>query len=578
MDVIDQIKNRISIEDLVRQYVQLKPAGRNFKGLCPFHQEKSPSFIVSPEKQMAYCFGCNKGGDIFKFIEEIERVDFKEAVEILAEKAGLDARKVMKSFSPLKTSEDKNVLIEINENAAEYFEQILYSERGREALNYVEKRQINLETAKKFKIGCSLNEFQALKNELLKKGYSEKDLIASGVLSQGNFDGKTFDRFRHRLMLPIFNQRDKVVGFSARVLDDNDNPKYLNSPDTHIYNKSEVLFGFSQGKESVRKEDFVIVMEGNLDVISSFQAGVKNVVASSGTSLTVNQIQFLKRYTINIYFCFDQDNAGKEALLRACFAAQDFQVNIKIISFEEAKDPDELIKKDPNLWTQAIKEAKDYFDFYLDEQFNLFNLKRKSKNEVLKFLINLIKKVKSPIEVESYLQKISNRFNVKPEFIYEEMKKNMNNERGQRTSFLKSERKVNLEDYFIAGLLQYPDFYHDFASLINSGIWEGEYKALWHHYEQEKIIDESISLKILDLLSEDFKNRLKILMLELESKFEGVKSDIIKKDLLDTLNRINLNYFANKRKGILSEMKMAKENGDKEKELKLLDEYYKLLK
>ena len=313
-DVVSEIKARLNIEDVVSSYVQLKKAGRSFKGLCPFHNEKTPSFIVSTEKQIAYCFGCHKGGDMFKFIEEVEGVDFSEAVKILADRAGLKVE--TSDFKPKnkEVSSLRETLLDIHEKACLFYqEKLVETKSGALALAYLKNRGIFNDIISEFRIGFAPDEGTELLAFLLKKGFKHDDLVKSGLFSSRDISGKDLsDKFRFRLIFPIFDYLGRVIGFGGRSLKDDQVPKYLNSPETAIYSKGKVLYGLSHSKKFIKESDRVIMVEGYFDLISLYKEGVKNVCASSGTALTSDQARLIKRFTKNVISCFDTKSPIKE--------------------------------------------------------------------------------------------------------------------------------------------------------------------------------------------------------------------------------------------------------------------------
>src|SRR3989338_3901859 len=333
-DPVIDIKGRLSIEDVVRPYVQLKQAGRSLKGLCPWHSEKTPSFVVSPERQLAYCFGCSKGGDMFSFIQEIEGVDFKGAIELLAERAGLDLSHYERSMSTPKVTKDhKDELFRANEEAAKFFQEYLMSTKeGKKVLQYLEDRGMTAETVRRFGLGLSPDSFDETLNYLVQKKCSMSELLEVGLVSsQSTTLDKTYDKFRCRLMFPILNVQGKIAVFGGRALKKDDQPKYMNSPESPIYHKGDILYGFYRAKKAIREHDLAVVVEGYMDVMASHQAGVEHVVASSGTALTDAQLKLLKRFTNNVAFSFDTDVAGEEALRRAIDIGQPLGIMMKVI-------------------------------------------------------------------------------------------------------------------------------------------------------------------------------------------------------------------------------------------------------
>ena len=332
MDQISEIKAKISIEDLVSEYVQLKKSGRNLKGICPFHSDSRPSLMVNPDKGLVWCFVCQKGGDIFKFLEHVEKIDFYEALKILSEKAGVQLK--TETQASIGSKKDKSSLEEVMLSCSTFY--INEFAKDPQAQEYWKTRSIDEKITKEFLIGFAPNSFSKTLEHLKSLGFHSDFIEKAGIsIRKDGSQNEYFDRFRNRVMIPIKDHLGKIVGFGGRVIQDSEKQaKYLNSPDTLLYNKSNILFGLFAAKEDIRKKDFVIILEGYMDVISSFQAGVKNVVAVSGTALTELQLNLLKRFTKNIVFCFDQDNAGTEATIRSIHTAAPLDFSIKVITFE----------------------------------------------------------------------------------------------------------------------------------------------------------------------------------------------------------------------------------------------------
>ena len=300
---VDEIKSKVDIVEIIQEYIQLKPAGANWKAPCPFHNEKTPSFMVSRDKQIFHCFGCGEGGDIFTFVQKIENIDFPEALKILAEKAGVKLKKIDPTLVSQKTK-----LMDICHLAAEFFHKALTSSKeGQISRDYIAKRKLSPQTLADFKIGYAPDSWDLLLNLLRKKGYKDNDIFLAGLVVK-NDRGQLYDRFRQRLMFPIFDQHGNIVGFTGRILDaskENQGGKYVNTPQTLIYNKSLIAYGLDKAKSEIKKQDLVVVVEGNMDVIASHQAGIKNVIASSGTALTLEQLKILQRYSNNLALAFD---------------------------------------------------------------------------------------------------------------------------------------------------------------------------------------------------------------------------------------------------------------------------------
>ena len=307
MDNVEEIKLKTDIVDIISEYVELKKAGMgSYKACCPFHNEKTPSFVVSQDKQIFHCFGCGKGGDVFTFIQEIEGIDFKEALNILAKKAGVE----LKTTDYIKKEQTKREkILEILNLSTKYYQKLLTLKQGETALKYLKNRGLKDETIKKFKIGYSPNNWDNLYRFLKSKGYQDLDIFLSGMIVKKD-GGGYYDRFRNRVMFPISDIYGNVIAFTARVLEkDSKQAKYINSPQTEVYDKSSILFGLDIAKSKIKQKDFVIIVEGQMDLITSVEFGTENIIASSGTALTEKQIKILKRYTKNLHFYFDKDKA-----------------------------------------------------------------------------------------------------------------------------------------------------------------------------------------------------------------------------------------------------------------------------
>src|SRR3990167_7112451 len=345
-DNIAKIKERLSVVDVISGYIKVQKSGINFKARCPFHNEKTPSFYISPERQIWHCFGCQKGGDIFGFVKEIEGVEFPEALRILAQRAGVK----LESFDPT-VQDAKAVLYEICETAARFFEKQLHgSSVGKKALAYLKDRGLHESTSREFRLGFAPEGWHNLSNFLRDCGYKEKDIIDSGMSIKKDGGTDIHDRFRSRIIFPIADANDRIVGFTGRIFGDNhpvDVGKYINSPQTPIYDKNRVLYGLNKAKIEARKADRCLLVEGNMDAIMSHQAGVKNVAATSGTALTPSQLQLLQRYTNNLDLCFDIDQAGLTATRRGIGLALSQNFNIKIVHLQDpqCKDPADYVKK-----------------------------------------------------------------------------------------------------------------------------------------------------------------------------------------------------------------------------------------
>lgn len=418
-EILNEIKQSNDIVDVISQYVHLKRSGRNYFGLCPFHNEKSPSFSVSPDKQIFHCFGCGVGGNVITFVSKIEGMNFIETVQMLAERANIQLPTLQNSGDTEKEIL-KDKVYKVNEYTAEYYHQNLYQPQAKMAQEYVKKRQLSNETLKSFRIGFS-GKFDELYKELKKQGFEEKEILESGLVNK-NEKGQYIDRYRNRLMFPICDARGRVIAFGGRVLDDS-KPKYINSPENIVYSKGRHLFGLNVAKKGDTKK--LLIVEGYMDVISLHQRGVTNVVASLGTALTEQQGWLLRKNTEQIILSFDSDEAGVQAKLRALDILQNMGCDLRILQLDGAKDPDEYIIKYGNVrFKSVVEKALSVIEFkvkILKKDLNLENINDKIKflNEIAK----LISKVENTIEKEIYIEKIAKEYDISKEAIYAEVNK-----------------------------------------------------------------------------------------------------------------------------------------------------------
>lgn len=421
MDAIEEVKSRLNIEDVIGEYVQLKRAGRNWRGLSPFSAERTPSFMVSPEKQIWHDFSSGKGGNMFSFIMEVEGLDFKAALELLARKAGVDLeqfRTTRKRGGP--DPERLHAALE----AATHFYQVQFS-KNKTALEYVfKKRQFSKETALEWRLGYSPNNGTALLDYLKTKGFSEAEVQQTGLTAR-RYSGGQQDMFRGRLMIPLQDAQGRVIGFTARQLQDEPNsPKYINTPQTVLYDKSRHVYGLHLAKEAIRKQKFAVLAEGNPDVISSHQAGVRQVVATAGTALTEPQLKALSRFTGDIRLAYDADKAGVAATERAIPIASRVKVTLSIIDIPSGKDPDELIKQDPELWLQAIEHHKYALDWLMDRYKGLLDLNSAvGKREFSDVLLPIVRGLSDDVERDHYLNAIAGALDVSLEALNQKFAK-----------------------------------------------------------------------------------------------------------------------------------------------------------
>ncbi|MFA6106255.1 MAG: DNA primase [Patescibacteria group bacterium] len=420
MQPSEEIKSKLDIVDVIREYIPLRPAGMNFRANCPFHNEKSPSFMVSSEKQIWHCFGCGKGGDVLSFVMEMEGLSFVETLRALAPRAGVVLKK-----TDSKIESKRNRLLDILEISAEFYHEALMSRPEAEpAREYLKNRGLKKETLEDWKIGYSFDSWDRLFLFLKKRGYEENEIFMAGMAVRKDKGGGFYDRFRGRIMFPIKNLNGNVAGFSARVSPEKEKTevmgKYINSPATLVYDKSKILFGLHKAKMEIKKKNLAIITEGQMDVITSHQAGFQNTIASSGTALTEEQVKLIKRYTPNIALAFDSDAAGEMAAERGAGEAMAAGMNISVIEVPLGKDPDECIKKDPGEWTGAIANAKPIMQYFFDQTFSRLDPdKIDEKREAAAKLIGVISRLENRIEEDFWLRKLGQKIDV-PENILRE--------------------------------------------------------------------------------------------------------------------------------------------------------------
>jgi DNA primase len=404
-DQIEEIKNKIDIVDFIGGFVPLKKAGKNYKALCPFHKEKTPSFMVSPELQIFKCFGCGRGGDVYAFLQEIEGIDFGEALRMLSERTGVK----LERQRPSPQEEKRKEILAINNLTKDYFSYILEKhEVGQRAREYLKKRGINQKTIKTFGLGYAPDSWESLSKFLVGKKYSITSLLAAGLVRLRERDKTPYDFFRGRIIFPFFGHNQTIIGFAGRTLGQ-DEPKYINIGETLAFKKGSFLYGLEQAKTAIKKEGFAIVAEGPFDVISPFQAGTENIVGSQGTALTLDQIKILKRYTTDVALCYDTDLAGDAAAKRGIDFAEEHGLNVKVITLPTGyKDPDEMAQKDPAAWKEAARSAVSVYDFFFASASKRYDpSKPLGKKQMAQELLPIIKSIPDEIEREHYIQRLA---------------------------------------------------------------------------------------------------------------------------------------------------------------------------
>lgn len=495
-ELIDEIKNKNDIVDIISQYVVLKRSGRNFFGLCPFHKEKSPSFSVSPDKQIFHCFGCGVGGNVFHFVSKIENISFKESLETLADKAGVELP-MLENDGDSKLLALKSKVYEINKCAAEFYHENLYKPTAKPAQEYVKKRKLDNNTLKSFLIGYSGN-FNELYMLLKQKGYTEEEILASSLVNKTP-EGKYIDRFRKRLMFPIQDIRGRVIAFGGRVLDDS-KPKYINSPENIVYSKGRHLYGLNVAKKYETKK--IIIVEGYMDAVSLHQRGIHNAVASLGTAMTEAQGRLLRKSSEQIIIGYDSDGAGQAATQRGLDILQSLGCDVRVLQIEGAKDPDEfVVKYGPERFEKQVEKAISLVEYKVKMLSKNLNLEiANDKIKFLKEIAKVLSKIENDIEKEVYINKIAKEYTISKEAIYAEINK-LENTNNKGTKILerakpKLEVKENniideqtdkREKLVIYLLINYPEKSYN---IIRKNIGISDFKSLQNQNIVKKLYEE----------------------------------------------------------------------------------------
>jgi len=416
---IEEVKSKTDIVSLLSEYIELKKAGRNYKANCPFHGEKTPSFMISPELQMYKCFGCGRSGDVYSFIEEHEGMGFGEALKYLADKAGI---KLIKHNDDVSSEKEK--IISINEKALNFYEYVLHSHpSGRKIIDYLSKdRGLTNDSIKLFKIGYSPDNYDALYKYLtIKQKFKNQELLKAGLIA-----GRTMDRFKGRVVFPLFDHRDKVIGFSGRILPwvKQDMAKYINSPDTPAYHKSKMLYGLNITKQFITEKQIALVVEGELDLISSFQAGVKNIVAIKGSALTEDQLRLISRFCQKIILCLDSDFAGDEAVKRGAILAVNMGFEVKVCELDGFKDPDDAARAKPEEYKKSLSRSIGIWDFLIKQIFNKYDQSTgNGKALISKEIKPLLAQINDKIVQAYYIEIVARKLSVPVEVVAAEVSK-----------------------------------------------------------------------------------------------------------------------------------------------------------
>jgi DNA primase len=540
MGAVDEVKQRIDIVEVIGRDITLTKAGRTFKGLCPFHGEKHPSFYVYPEQQSWHCFGCNNGGDVFSFVMKKENIDFGEALRQLAQKAGVV---IPSKFEPGAESGEKQRLYDVNQAAAQYFHNLLInSAAGQKAQDYIARRGFTEQTINDFQLGCSANSWDALKKYLLERDYTEKEMLTAGLIIEAE-GKKSHDRFRNKLMFPILDVRGRVTGFGGRVLDDS-LPKYINSPQTPLFDKSGTLYGINLAKDAIRESDAAIIVEGYMDIITAHQNGFNNVVASMGTAVTERQVNILKRLTRNLILALDADAAGEEATLRAVSYENTLDAEIKVIIMPSGQDPDDVIKKDKENWQKLVAAAVPIVDYTFNMATAGLDLNTaKGKTSARDRLLPIIGEIRDNVRKAHYLQKLAGLLRVTERDLEADLARLKSSQvrgraRAPEAETVRPTLSSPKEEYCLALLLQHPELKRCDEGLKPEHFENSENREIFIAWRQSDKIEE-IKERLEPAIHEHLDSLLtrQLLSNNLEQKYAQCALDLREKFLRNLKNK-----------------------------------------
>jgi len=570
--LVDEIKERLDIVEVVSGYLSLKKVGSNYRALCPFHSEKNPSFYVSPTRQIFKCFGCGAAGDVFKFIMLIEGVEFKEALKILAQKAGVKLKP-----EPKGARSEREKIFEICELACRFFiKQLKKTKKGEAILKYLLGRGLTQESIEKWRIGYAPETWRGLYDFLIEEGYKKEEIIKSGLVVMPEDGSRPYDRFRGRIIFPIFDIQGRVVGFGGRVRPGakEEEAKYINTPNTPVYDKSKILYGLNNAKVAIRKENFAIIVEGYFDVILSFQVGAENVVATSGSALTEHHLKVLSRYTKNLILAFDMDIGGEEATKRGIDLAQMLGFNIKIAFLPEGKDPADVVKENPTKWLEILKASKEIVHFYFEKLLEKFDKNTlNGKKEIARNLLPYIGRIQDKVEQSGWMRKLARELDVKEEALWGELQKlSLKKEKFQKTEeiSISISKKTSPEELIETRILL------AFLGLKEKGISREEEEKLVQNLkeiapffgsERETLRECLVSQK---KIPKDLESYYQELLLEVEIKFAQVDKENLLEDFYFCVKRLQKIKREKLIQRLTSEIKTAEKVGDKEKLKELL--------
>lgn len=581
MNDVEQVKERLDVAEVISGYIPLKQAGRNLKAPCPFHQEKSASFMVSPDKGIWHCFGCNEGGDVISFVMRMEGMDFRAALELLAGRAGVELSSRPGDGMAKRQKEHLQKAVGL---AVKYYQASFV--KNKQAQQYaIRERKLTKQTILEFQIGYAPDSWNALSDFLTKKKYSAADLKAAGLAGQKEGQSRIFDLYRGRLMFTICDAQGNPVGFTGRVLDDG-TPKYLNTPQTLLYDKSRVIFGLHLAKDAIRRDNEVVLVEGNMDVVASHQAGVRQVVAASGTAITIDQLRALSRLTKNIKICFDGDSAGLRATERVIELSQNLGISLAMVDLGEAKDPDELLQQGVDKWKKAIADASyvvDYLFTALERQYDLATAT--GKRQYSDRLMATLRRLGDPVEQDHYIQLLAQKVGSDIEVIRDKLSRTepesvaaprsapavapvQNGKSG-----LKPAREL-LEESVLAINLAYPEVRLSLDDVEAGG------------FSRDDLRQVAAAIKAVDrttpatAIAEDLKpieNYVKILTLRGEEQYASIAPADRSFEAFQLVGRLQIENNKQRKIELSQQLRKAELNGDSELAQTLLRQYQSLI-
>ena len=554
---VEQIKDRLDIVDLIGSYIKLNKAGRNHKARCPFHNEKTPSFVVSPERQSFYCFGCQAHGDIFSFVEKFEGLEFKEALEVLAERAGVELRQYRKEDKREESKKER--ILKALEEATCIYEKFL--ENTLEQRKYLDTREITEESIKKWRIGWVPLEWRIILNRLTEKGFKESELLEAGLVKKTEDRSKTYDVFRGRIMFPIFDISGRVIAFSGRIfIDDGKSAKYVNTPETEIFKKSDVLYGLNFAKSEIRRLDYSVLVEGQVDLVLSHQAGIKNTVASSGTALTESHLRKLQKLSSRCIIAYDSDSAGKVAARRSGELALSLGMEVKIASLSEGEDPASIIAKSSERWKEVLKLSSNLIEFAVDEAVRKYTKNTELIKEFNKSVIPLLSSVQSEMMRSEMVSLSSRKTKIQEKSIWSDLEKFQSKSRQTKISqdtygTSSSIEPLNLSvEEMLAGIILWQD-----KSFSNNSTKYDEIRKRMEKLMGQEAVSEIVSNGRLDRDT---------LIFETEERFKDSDIQEVTKELLVRLEKSILEKKLFETARLLDSGSSGEEKGKLKKEAK----------